>query len=120
MVAAEETRELADYLALPYTVEVRYDAQDGYFARVVELPGCMTWSNRIEELWPLVEDAKRSWITVAREHGDEIPVPGEPSSRMIPIPLPEDLHGEVARRSRQEGVTVDAFVRRVLTRAIGE
>jgi predicted RNase H-like HicB family nuclease len=67
------------YLSLPYTVEVRHD-EDGYFARVLELPGCMTDADVPEELWPRLEEAMTDWIEVALEFGDDIPEPA-PESR---------------------------------------
>ena len=64
------------YMRLPYTVEVRRDEEDGsYFAKVVELPGCMTHAETFEELGPMIEDAMRGYIEVSLEHGDPIPEP---------------------------------------------
>lgn len=66
---------MLDYcLTLPYTIEVRRD-EDGWFARVKELPGCMSWADTLEELLPMIEDAKRGWIEDALYHGDRIPEP---------------------------------------------
>ena len=68
------------YMGLPYTVEVRHDPQSAtpWFAKVVELPGCMTEAATFEELGPMVEDAKRGWLEVSLEHGDPIPEPRDP------------------------------------------
>ena len=41
-----------EYLALPYTVEILHDQSGekaGWFARVVELPGCMTQADTFDE-----------------------------------------------------------------------
>ena len=63
--------------SLPYTVEVRHDpeAEWPWFARVVELPGCMTWAETFEKLEPMIEDASRGWIEDALGHGDPVPEP---------------------------------------------
>lgn len=61
---------------LPYTVDVKR-SEDGYFAKVVELPGCMTQAETFEELGPMIEDAMRGWIEVSLEHGDPIPEPAQ-------------------------------------------
>ena len=63
------------YMGLPYAVKVRHDpgSEWPWFARVVELPGCMTWTETFEELGPMIEDAKRGWIEDALGHGDPVP-----------------------------------------------
>ena len=71
-----EAREaLAYYMGLPHKVEVTYDAESEHpwFAKVPELPGCMTWAETREELEAMVEDAKRTWIECSLEYGDPIP-----------------------------------------------
>ncbi len=67
-------RTLDDYLALPYTIEVIPD--DGaWFARIKELPGCMTEVDTWEEILPAIEEAKHLWIELALERGRPIPEP---------------------------------------------
>ncbi len=71
------------YLALPYTIEVVHDQsgeQDGWFSRVVELPGCMTQTDAIDELEEMVRDAMRAWIMTAIDASISIPVPSQPES----------------------------------------
>lgn len=119
MIAAPAPETIDDYLALPYTVEVIHN-EDGYFARVVELPGCMTWTDRIEDLWPMVDDAKRAWIGVSLEYGDPIPMPASSSPEALLIRVPAELRRELRRRATEVGVTLDQFVTRTLARAVGE
>lgn len=64
------------YMSLPYTIEIFPDEEDGgYVARIRELPGCLTQADTWEELQLMIEDAKRAWLEVALEYGDEIPEP---------------------------------------------
>jgi predicted RNase H-like HicB family nuclease len=50
--------------------------EDGYFVRVLELPGCLTYADTLEKLSPMIEDAMRDWIEVSLvEYGDDIPEP---------------------------------------------
>ena len=72
MTATHEPLEY--YAGLPYAVEVRRD-EEGRFAKVPGLPGCVTYADTFEELGPMVEDAKRGWIEDALEHGDPVPEP---------------------------------------------
>lgn len=69
-------KSLDYYLALPYTIEIIPDEDDGgYVARVRELPGCLTQADTWEELHLMIEDAKRGWLESAIEHDDNIPEP---------------------------------------------
>ena len=69
-----EEKDPEHYMGLPYTAEIRHD-EDGWFAKVPELPGCMTWAETFEKLGPMIEDAKRGWIEDALGHGDPVPEP---------------------------------------------
>jgi predicted RNase H-like HicB family nuclease len=67
-----------EYLTLPYTIEVYRDDSDGeqgYVARVVELPGCFTQADSFAELEQMIPDAMRAWIETAQENGQTIPEP---------------------------------------------
>jgi predicted RNase H-like HicB family nuclease len=67
-------RDLNYYLGLPYTIEIMPD-EDYYFARVLELPGCLTYADSLEKLSPMIEEAIRDWIEVSLENGEDIPEP---------------------------------------------
>ena len=70
------TMTVEQYLELPYTIEVIKDESDdysGWFARVVELPGCMTQADTFEELSGMIEDAMRAWIESALDDGERVP-----------------------------------------------
>ena len=67
-----ETKNLDYYLTLPYSILLVPD-EDGWYAEVPELPGCMTCGDTKERVLKLIEDAKRSWLEVSLEHGDPIP-----------------------------------------------
>ncbi len=75
------------YLSLPYTIEVIPDPDENgeiyLFARVVELPGCMTQADDFTELGEMIEDAKRAWIESALEDGLAIPEP-RPTAANLP------------------------------------
>ena len=114
-------KTIETYLALPYTVEVLRN-RDGFFARVRELPGCMTWTEQIEDLWPLVEDAKRAWIEDALEDGDPVPEPARPASDpggRVSLRVPLDLQRSVERKAAERGLSIDEFVAEALARVVG-
>jgi len=70
-------QDLNYYMALPYVVEVIYDpeSESPWFAKVPDLPGCMTWAETFKELGPMIEEAKRCYIEISLELGDPIPEP---------------------------------------------
>lgn len=102
------TKTIEEYLQLPYTIEVVRDATDeysGWFARVAELPGCMTQADTFDELDEMVQDAMRAWIETAQEKGLSIPEPrpGEPYSGKFVIRVPRSLHRALAETSERDG-----------------
>lgn len=118
MTVTHQPTTVDDYLALPYTFEVVHN-EDGYFAQVVELPGCMTWTDAAADLWPMIEDAMRAWIGVSLEYGDPVPIPDGSASETVRLRMPEDLHQRVQRRASADGVTVEQYVTRALATVVG-
>jgi antitoxin HicB len=118
MEAQSET--LQYYLNLPYSAEIKHD-EDGWFAKVVELPGCMTWADTFEELGPMIEDAKRGWIEDALEHGDPVPEPRstEDFSGKVNLRMPKSLHRDLARRAQKEEVSLNQLMVATLARSVG-
>ena len=115
---------VADYLKLPYTIEVTQDESDGYtgwFAKVEELPGCMTQADTFDELGEMIEDAKRAWIESALEDGVEIPLPRkvEDYSGKFVVRLPKSLHKQLVNTANQEGVSLNTYVNVALSQAVG-
>lgn len=68
------SKTLQDYKQLPYAVEILHDA-DGYFARIIELPGCMTDGDSVEEILEGILEAMTLWIETALEDGVPVPEP---------------------------------------------
>ena len=69
-----QDKTLEYYMSLPYTVEIKR-SKDEYFAKVLELSGCMTWAGTLEELEYMIEDAMLCWIEDALKQGDPVPEP---------------------------------------------
>lgn len=118
------TRTLDEYLALPYTIEVVWDESDahpGWFARVAELPGCMTQADTFEELEVMIKDAMQAWIEAALEDGQSIPEPRpiESYSGKFVVRVPRSLHRELAEAAERDGVSLNTFVNVALARVVG-
>ena len=116
--------KVEDYLELPYTLEVVRDESDnyaGWFARVVELPGCMTQADSFAELADMVKDAMVAWIETALEDGQTIPLPRsvEDYSGRFVIRIPKSLHRELVEMAEREGVSLNTYVNVALGKAVG-
>lgn len=71
-------KDLNHYLSLPYTLVIKpMDDESGryYYGTYLELDGCHSHGETVEELLTNLEEAKRGWLEVKLEHGDPIPEP---------------------------------------------
>jgi antitoxin HicB len=114
-----------EYLELPYTLEVVKDESDeysGWFARVVELPGCMTQADTFEELSEMIREAMVAWIESALEDGESIPLPRsvEDYSGRFVIRIPKSLHRELVEMAERDGVSLNTFVNVALGKVVGQ
>ncbi len=118
-------KRLDGYLYLPYTIEFHREESEGedstWFARVVELPGCMTEGDTLEEAAVMIQDAMSAWIEVALKDGRPIPEPrrAESYSGKFIVRLPPSLHRDVAEAAQREGVSLNQWVNVALSRAVG-
>ena len=119
-------KNLDYYLNLPYTVEVIHDTSDAaepvWFAKVKELPGCMTEADSFEEAGQLIQDALVSWLEVALARDIPIPEPmteSEFSGKFL-VRIPKSLHRDLVNAASREGTSLNQFVGVTLGRAVGQ
>jgi len=117
-------KSLEYYMSLPYRVEI-YPEPDGsgYTAVLPELPGCMTCADTLEELWSMIEEAKRGWLEISLEDGDYIPEPApvevvEYSGKFV-VRLPASLHQQLAKRAERENTSLNQLVVMLLADSMG-
>ena len=48
---------------------------DKVYARVPDLPGCITTGSSLEDAIEQIKDAASIWLVAAEDHGDDIPAP---------------------------------------------
>jgi len=114
----EETRrKLEFYLSLHYPVTLYPGEENTYVTEIQELPGCMTQADSAEEALKLIEEARRSWIEVAYEDGQDIPLPRilEDYSGRFVLRIPRSLHRRLARVAAGEGVSLNQYVTMLLS-----
>ena len=114
------SKYLQYYLALPYSIELTR-SEDGWFAEVAELPGCMTQGESAAEAVEMAQDAMAAWIEVALQDGRAVPEPrpAEEYSGKFVLRVPRSLHRDLARAAKREGVSLNQLALAALARAIG-
>ncbi len=104
-------KDLNYYLNLKYTTRIKKNSDGSYFGEIEELTGCMTEADSKEEIFEMVEDAKKSWLEVAIERNISIPEPitGEFSGKFN-VRVPKLLHRRLAYRAKDEGVSLNTLI----------
>ncbi|PDO09409.1 MAG: pilus assembly protein HicB [Candidatus Reconcilbacillus cellulovorans] len=116
-----ENKDLNYYMSLPYTLVIReMNDESGryYYGTYLELDGCQSDGQTIEELLKNLEEAKRGWLEVKLEHGDPIPEPNpkvEFSGKVL-LRMPKSLHQRLAMEAEMEGVSLNQYMLYKLSR----
>jgi antitoxin HicB len=66
---------LQDYLNLNYPITLYPEPDGGYTVMLIDLPGCLTQGDTLEEAIANIAEAKAAWLETAWDCGDEIPLP---------------------------------------------
>lgn len=115
-------RELDYYLSLPYTFEIVQEQDGVWFAKVRELPGCMTEGDTLEDATAMLKDALVAWLEVAVRDGYPIPEPKavDDYSGKFNLRIPKTLHRQLTEAASREGVSLNQYINAELARSIGE
>ena len=68
-------KNIGYYMNLHYLFLVAGNNEEGYVASAIDLTGCLTCGDTMEELMKNIQDAKREWLEAAMEMGVKIPEP---------------------------------------------
>lgn len=107
--------EVKDYMKLPYTriVKEMNDESGHYFyGRILELDGCQSTGDTLEELYENLNEAMEGYLEVKLENNLPIPVPEktENYSGKFNVRLPKSLHQRLAIQAEEEGVSLNQLV----------
>jgi len=118
--ATVRRRKVKEYLSKPYARELIRNEDGTWFARVMELKGCMTEGNTKEEVLKNLDDAMKGWIEVALEDREVIPEPLESRSfsGKFVVRVPRSMHKDLARRAAVEGVSLNQVVVTALAKEV--
>jgi len=114
-------KTLEYYVGLPYTIELRNTPDEGWFARVRELPGCMSQGETSEDAMANIQEAMHLWLEVSLEQGDAIPEPRHEDaySGKFVVRVPHSLHRDLAETAEQEGVSLNQYINTALAQSVG-
>ena len=101
-----------DYIKLPYTrlVQEMYDESGHYYyGRILELDGCQSSGDTLEELYKNLNEAMEGYLEVKLENNLQIPLPNKVSdySGKFVIRLPKSLHQRLSIEAEQEGIRLN-------------
>ena len=114
-------KSLDYYLSLPYTIEMVREDEATWFARVLELPGCMTEGDSPEDAAAMIRDAMAGWLELALEDGKPIPEPrpNEEYSGKFVVRVPKSLHRDLVDAAAREAVSLNQYIATELARSVG-
>ncbi len=102
------------YLGLPYnfmTKRIVDESGSYYWGRVLELEGCFSDGETIEELYSNLSEALELYIETKLEGGFDIPEPTdtEKYSGKFVVRLPKSLHQKLSIEADLEGVSLNQY-----------
>jgi predicted RNase H-like HicB family nuclease len=112
MVTSADRKPLGYYLNLKYPVTIEEAPEGGYFAEIKDLPGCYAEGRTVKEAFELIGVARKMWLEVAYDDGQDIPLPGNDDRQYFVIlnfRVPKDLHGSFDVDAYSEVVSLYAF-----------
>jgi len=113
--------EVRRLLSLPWAVELRRNHDGTFFARVVELPGCMTEGVDEHEALRNLREAQELWLESELARGAPIPEPG-PSHRhsgKFTVRTSVLVHRLAAETAKRLGVSLNEFASEALALTVG-
>lgn len=94
----------------------------GFVIEFPDLPGCMSDGETVEQAIINGKDAVEGWIGTAKKLGREIPSPSVEDhsfSGKVLQRFPKYLHAKLARRAKQEGVSLNSLIQTLVAEGLG-
>ena len=112
------------YLKQPYTLilERHDDGQSPYYSmRALELEGCLTTGDTVQEVTQDFPDAMREWLRTNIKLGKPIPQPMKSKgySGKIILRMPPALHESLMFRAVHQGVSLNQYLVASLSHTLG-
>ena len=103
-----------EYVKLPYTriiQEINDENGHYFYGRIMELDGCQSTGDTLEELYKNLDEALEGYIETKLENNLDIslPVSQEDYSGKFMVRLPNSLHMRLAVEAEKEGVSLNQY-----------
>ena len=101
-----------------HSILVQWSDEDNtYIATVYELPGLSAFGPSPEEAVKELSIAKKAYLEVLEEDGEEIPEPDvlKPFSGQTRLRLPKTLHQSLTNEAKREGVSLNTYIVQLLS-----
>jgi len=103
-----------DYMKLPYNFIIKPisdESGDYYHASVLELVGCQSTGETLQEAYESLMEAMEGWIETKIENGFSVPEPieDEKYSGKFLLRLPKSLHKHLSIEAEKEGVSLNQY-----------
>ena len=120
----EVNKKVDEYLSQPYTfiLEQQVDNEKPYYSmKVLELEGCMTTGDTVEEAAEDIKDAMQEWLELNIKQGKAIPLPlkSKRYSGKIILRMPPALHESLMFKATQQGVSLNQYLVASLSHTLG-
>ncbi len=110
-----------EFLKEPYARVLVPESEGGYYAEILEFPGCYASGDTPEETFRNLEDAALLWLESELEEGHEIPLPTSPEkfSGKFALRMPKSLHQQAARLAQREGTSLNQYIITAIAEKVG-
>ena len=112
---------IKDYMNLPYTrvvQEMRDECGHYFYGRILELDGCQSTGETLQELYDNLNEAMEGYLEVKIDKKLNIPLPQklEEYSGKFNVRIPKSLHQKLAIEAKREDVSLNQYVLYKLSR----
>ena len=103
-----------EYLNLPYDYVIKRiqdESGEYYHASVLELDGCQSTGDTLEEAYNGLKEAMEGWIEAKLENGFPVPLPinTEDYSGKFVVRIPKSLHCRLSMEAQKEGISLNQY-----------
>jgi len=104
-----QKKSISDYLKLPYHRVLVPAEEGGFFAEILEFPGCIAEGDTASDAYQQLEEVAAEWIEGTLRDGEPIPPPttDHSYSGKFALRLPRDVHRMAAIKAERDGVSLN-------------
>jgi antitoxin HicB len=118
----KNSKTIAHYLDLPYTIVLKRDDEGDFVGRIEELQGCVAHGKNEGEAIQNLKKMQELWIKDCIDAREPVPPPKEddilPSGKWVQR-VPRSLHKKLVEQASREEVSLNQLVSTMLAEAVG-